>query len=58
MLRFYAGAQVRAGDLSIGALCVFDPNPRPNEPGEKLDRLSSLASEVREPLRQLAPRSG
>jgi GAF domain-containing protein len=56
-LRFYAGAQVRACGFPIGALCVFDPNPRQNVPGEKLDQLSALGTRVSGRLRWLMSQS-
>ena len=52
-LRFYAGTQVRAGGFSIGALCVFDPNPRLRGPGDRLDQLSALGTKVSERLHWL-----
>ena len=48
-LRFYAGAPIFLGNVRIGALCIFDTDPRPNfslSDCTTLVQLAAMASEV------------
>ncbi|HZV85515.1 MAG TPA: ATP-binding protein [Brevundimonas sp.] len=46
-LRFYAGAPVLVNGLAIGAVCVFDPEPKAFDPAlvKVLTRLASIVAE-------------